>query len=86
MTKYFADRAVSGVSVSGAITGHTREIPRDKDGFYVPQSKADEKALQQSGFAKASASGVAVVKGYDCSNCGFGSFFAKCSKCGTVNK
>ena len=85
MSRYFADRAVAGVSVSGSATGMTREIPRDKDGFYVAQSKADEKALEQSGFARASSMGIVEAKGFDCQNCGFGSFFKTCSRCGTIN-
>jgi hypothetical protein len=86
VTKYFAsDRHCVEVQIEGARTGLTRTLRADKNGFYEASSKADEKALKESGFVQASLSGVTVAGvGYPCINCGHQSWFRKCGKCGAV--
>ena len=56
-----------------------------KDGIYNVNNPAHVKALKESGFTEALIPGQASSTaglGYTCSQCGFGSWFIKCSRCG----
>jgi hypothetical protein len=88
MAKYFAsDRGVRAVEIEGARTGTKRVLKPDAKGFYNVESKMDAKALQQSGFVEASLMGTTNSSvGYNCTECGFGSWFAVCGKCGHDNE
>lgn len=87
MAKYFGSNGVAQVDITGARTGATRTLKKDKDGFFNVESKSDAKALEQSGFVQASLLGVAQGDvGFMCSACGFNSFFAVCGRCGVNNK
>lgn len=87
MAKYFAsDRGVRAVEIEGARTGAKKTLKPDSKGFYNVTNPMDAKALKASGFVEASLSGVTSTDvGYTCVGCGFGSFFRKCSRCGTDN-
>lgn len=46
---------------------------------------ADIKELRAVGYTPASVAGPpAKAKGYDCSECGFKSFFRRCGRCGHI--
>ena len=63
----------------------TQVIRTGKDGlFHVNDSKL-AKQLKEEGLGVASASGYIEGQGYPCGNCGFSSWFKKCSRCGTEN-
>lgn len=85
MARYFTSQGVTSVTVEGARTGLTREIKADGKGFFLAESKADRKALEQSGFVQASLMGTKNRGGFTCQQCGFGSWFRKCSRCGAEN-
>jgi hypothetical protein len=59
----------------------------DKKGIYHVDSPSAEKAMKAEGFFEASLMGPTTdgTKGFTCVECGFGSWFAKCSKCGHNN-
>lgn len=55
---------------------------RAKDGMYE-MSKRDAKALvAYGGFIPSAMGAFNSGLGYYCQNCGFGSFFRKCGRCG----
>ena len=66
--------------------GKKVNIDADKHGVFNINNKALAKKLKEEGFVEASSFGVVGRSvGFTCSKCGFGSFFKKCSKCGTMN-
>lgn len=49
-------------------------------------SPRDAKAIvAEGGFIPSMAGTTSASVGYPCSNCGFGSYFRRCSRCGTEN-
>lgn len=74
------DKAVAGMEVRGAQTGHvTRYDGRIMD----VQDPMHVKALRSEGAFPASLSGHAGRPvGYRCAACGWGSYFITCSRCG----
>jgi len=72
------DNAVRGVRVEGARTGATTSY----EGRIVTVDNPQHvKALRELGAFPVSLSGHTTASGYRCS-CGFGSYFARCSRCG----
>lgn len=63
----------------------TKVLRTNKDGLFHVDSPALARQLKAEGLGVASTSGVIEGQGYPCSNCGFGSWFKKCSRCGTEN-
>jgi hypothetical protein len=63
----------------------TKVLRTGKDGLFHVNNPKLERQLKEEGLGVASASGVIEGEGYPCSNCGFGSWFKKCSRCGTEN-
>lgn len=57
-----------------------------RDGLINVDNPKHAKQMKDEGLGVASASGVVRAEGYPCSSCGFGSFFKKCSRCGTINE
>ena len=81
------DNGVKQVSIEGARTGIQETISRDKKGFFVAGSSRQAAALRAEGFIEASLNGVAAANsGYLCVECGFGSWFKKCGRCGAECK
>lgn len=65
----------------------TQRVRADKDGRYSTENPAVISALKQSGFQEAGFSTYGRSDlGYTCSQCGFGSWFRKCSRCGHENE
>ena len=64
----------------------SRVLRADKSGLYSAENPKDIKALKAEGFTEAN---LALHtqgdndRGYTCLNCGFGSWFRKCSRCGS---
>lgn len=87
MAKFFAsDKHVKAIDIEGARTGAKTSYNVDKKGFYNVDRKDHIKAFRDSDMVEASLSGVTSTGiGFPCGSCGFGSFFVKCSRCGTEN-
>ena len=62
-----------------------RVIRAGKDGLFDVQDPKLAKKLKQEGLGEAGLNGFSTNGGYPCSNCGFGSWFMKCSRCGQEN-
>lgn len=72
------DAAVRGIQVEGAQTGRTVSY----DGSIVDVSNPlHERALRELGAFPANIGGR-TAGGFRCGDCGFGSFFVTCSRCG----
>jgi len=64
-----------------------RSYTPNRQGIYTV-SNLDAKAMKREGFIEASLMGATTNSenlGYTCFECGFGSWFAKCGRCGTDN-
>ena len=62
-----------------------RRCQAGKDGMYNVSNASDIKALKKEGFTEASLSTYTTGdsdRGYTCTECGFGSWFKLCSRCG----
>lgn len=59
----------------------------DKKGIYNVDSPSAERAMKAEGFFEASLMGPTTDTnmGFTCVECGFGSWFRKCSRCGHQN-
>ena len=64
----------------------TKVIRTGKDGLFNVDNPKLERKLKEEGLGIASASGVIVGEGFPCVECGFGSWFKKCSRCGHENE
>ena len=58
-----------------------------RSGLFEVTDRSDAKAMLREGFIEASLMGVTDKSGigFTCNNCGFGSWFKKCSRCGEEN-
>jgi hypothetical protein len=88
MSKLIApDKGVRGIDI-GAKNGKTVKVNPNKQGVYEISNPKLANKLKSEGFFEASLMGATTNSanlGYNCSQCGFGSWFAKCSRCGTNN-
>ena len=64
----------------------TKVIKTGKDGLFHVDNPKLERKLKEEGLGIASASGFIDGQGFPCSQCGFGSWFKKCSRCGHENE
>lgn len=84
MAKFFGPKGMNEISVQTA--RGERVLRTGKDGLFEINNSKLAKKLKDEGLGEASASGsFHNASGYTCKNCGFGSFFKKCSKCGEIN-
>lgn len=59
----------------------------NRGGVYEVDNTNHAKQMLENGFIMASLMGTKNNHlGFVCSNCGFGSWFKKCSRCGTLNE
>lgn len=82
MGKYVApDRGVRETQIGSAT------YRPNKGGLYEVTNSRHAKAMKAEGFIEASLMGATTNKelGYTCVQCGFGSWFKKCSRCGHEN-
>lgn len=63
----------------------TKVYKAGRDGLIHVENPKHAKQMKDEGLGVASTSGAIVGQGYPCSNCGFGSWFKKCSRCGHEN-
>ena len=79
MTKFVApDRGVKETVIGGK-----SYFADGRSGLYNVENPAHAKAMKAEGFFEASLLGAVTREiGYTCTECGFGSFFRKCSRCG----
>lgn len=76
-----------GLKEIGVDTNRGRKVLRTgKDGLFHVNDPKLERKLKEEGLGVASASGVIMGEGFPCSQCGFGSWFKKCSRCGHENE
>lgn len=55
---------------------------KGRDGIYEVDNPRHAAQMKAEGFFEASLSGPSAGGGFPCTNCGFGSWFRKCSRCG----
>lgn len=86
MTRKFIapDKHVASVNIEGARTGLNQTVRREGD-YFVAADSSQAKALQQEGFIEASLMGSTTNRslGFICVDCGFGSWFKTCGRCGS---
>jgi len=63
----------------------TQVLRTGSDGLFHVNDPKLARQLKAEGLGVASASGVIDGEGYPCRECGFGSWFKKCSRCGHEN-
>lgn len=63
----------------------TKIIRAGKDGLFNVENPKLARQLKKEGLGEAGLNGVTTNGGYPCTNCGFGSWFKKCSRCGHEN-
>lgn len=79
MGKFVApDKGVKETVIGGTTYNPTR------GGIYNVENPRHAKAMKAEGFFEASLMGATTDRqlGYTCAECGFGSWFRKCSRCG----
>lgn len=82
MGRYIApDKGVKETVIGGA------KYNPDRGGIYNVENRRHADAMKREGFIEASLMGATTNSevGYTCSECGFGSWFRKCSRCGHEN-
>ena len=64
----------------------TKVYKADRSGLINVDNPKHAAQMKAEGLGVASAGGVADAEGFPCSQCGFGSYFKKCSRCGHENE
>ena len=73
--------------VRETVIGNTTYRP-DRGGIYTVDNRQHAKAMKAEGYFEAALNPVDSKdseRGFTCVECGFGSWFAKCSRCGHDN-
>ena len=80
------DGGVRGVDIK--TERGTRKYNPDKKGVINVENPRHAAQMKAEGFFEASLMGATTKEnlGFTCSECGFGSWFRKCSRCGHENK
>ena len=85
MAKWIAPQGVKEVAVR--TESGTKVYRQDKSGGFNVENPKHARQMKEEGFFQANAMGVIRHDiGFPCKNCGFGSLFKKCSRCGTENE
>jgi len=86
MTRLVAPKGVQGIDVN--TPRGVAKYNRDKKGFINVEDKKHLRQMKAEGMFEASLMGVTDNNniGFTCSECGFGSWFKKCSRCGHENE
>lgn len=85
MTRLVAPKGVQGIDVN--TPRGVAQYSRDKKGFINVEDKKHLRQMKAEGMFEASLMGsTAHNVGFTCNNCGFGSWFKKCSRCGYENE
>ena len=82
MTKLIGPKGVTGIDIN--TSRGVRKYNQNKKGVIEVRNAKDAKALKAEGFFEASLMGTTndMSLGYTCNECGFGSWFKKCGRCG----
>jgi hypothetical protein len=64
----------------------TKVYKADRSGLINVDNPKHAAQMKAEGLGVASAGGVADAEGFPCTQCGFGSYFKKCSRCGHENE
>lgn len=64
----------------------TKVYRAGRDGLINVDNPKHARQMKAEGLGEASTSGMIVGKGFPCTECGFGSWFKKCSRCGHENE
>jgi len=64
----------------------TKVYKADRSGLINVDNPKHAAQMKAEGLGVASAGGVADTEGFPCVQCGFGSYFKKCSRCGHENE
>jgi hypothetical protein len=85
MTKLVGPQGLRGVDIQ--TPRGVRKYNQNKKGMVEVSNARDAKALKAEGFFEASLMGTTNDSslGFVCVECGFGSWFRKCSRCGHEN-
>jgi hypothetical protein len=85
MTKLVGPKGLRGVDIT--TSRGVRKYNQNKKGMVEVSNSRDAKALKAEGFFEASLMGTTNDSslGFVCVECGFGSWFRKCSRCGHEN-
>lgn len=85
MTKLVGPQGLRGVDIT--TPRGVRKYNQNKKGMVEVSNARDAKALKAEGFFEASLMGTTnnSTLGFVCVECGFGSWFRKCSRCGHEN-
>ena len=85
MTKLVGPQGLRGVDIN--TSRGVRKYNQNKKGMVEVSSSKDAKALKSEGLFEASLMGTTnnSTLGFVCIECGFGSWFRKCSRCGHEN-
>jgi len=84
MTRFIPPQGLREIGIE---TKRGKKVLRTgKDGLFHVENPKLAKKLKDEGLGIASASGVIMGDGFPCTECGFGSWFKKCSRCGHENE
>lgn len=64
----------------------TKLYKADRSGIIHVDNPKHAKQMKDEGLGLGSVAGVADTEGFPCSQCGFGSYFKKCGRCGHENE
>lgn len=84
MTKMIPPQGLKQVSVK--TERGTKTYHADRSGLIQVDNPKHAAQMKHEGLGVASTGGVANAEGFPCSECGFGSFFKKCGRCGHINE
>jgi hypothetical protein len=86
MARLIAPQGVQGIDVR--TPRGVKKYDRDKQGIINVDNPAHIRQMKSEGMFEASLMGANTDRqlGFTCSECGFGSWFRKCSRCGHENE
>lgn len=84
MTRMIAPKGMNSLSVRDS-KGRERVLKKNSDGTFHINNPKLAKKLKAEGLGVAGLTSPADAEGYTCIECGFASYFIKCSRCGHEN-
>lgn len=80
-----SDKGAKGVDVRTERGVYKYNVD-SRGGIEVENRNHAKQMVAEGGFFEAAALGASIGKGFPCAECGFGSWFKTCSRCGAVNE
>jgi len=84
MTRMIPPQGLKEISVQ--TERGTKLYRADRSGIINVENPKHAKQMKDEGLGVGSVAGVTTAEGFPCSQCGFGSYFAKCGRCGHLNE